>query len=206
MGYGETMGGYGSTRWGWHTKKRTTEDCLSLDVSRLRYRGFLQPNAPVKAGRITWASGSNLGFTLHTEATEGEMKLCYSCAGKEMIYPVRLATTRPPFGGLRWWFLCPWCHRRTRYLYLAFRNGRFECRLCCGLTYRSSQEHNKTLDRYMRLPPQALAQIMAGSGRGAFRAATAILELESRVVESIGRRTGVLGNAGIIGEQKALGA
>jgi hypothetical protein len=29
-----------------------------------------------------------------------------------------LATTRPPFGGLRWWFVCPHLNRRVRKLYL----------------------------------------------------------------------------------------
>jgi hypothetical protein len=29
-----------------------------------------------------------------------------------------LATSRPPFGGLRWWFVCPHLNRRVRKLYL----------------------------------------------------------------------------------------
>ena len=187
------MGGYGSTRWGWHSKKRTTEQCLSLDVSGLRRPGYLEPNNVVPLGRITWASGSNVGFTLRTEASTGELWLHYSVDGQTAPrYVVHLVTTRPRFGGLRWWFLCPWCRRRARILYLSPRNGRFECRLCCGLTYRSAQEHNKTFDRYMKLPPQALAQMMNGNGRESFQATMAFMERGYRMMERIGRWAGVL--------------
>lgn len=187
------MGGYGSSRWGWHRKKLTTAQCLSLDVSKLRRRGYLEPNSTVPLGVVKWASGSRMNFTLRTEATDGEAVLFYSLNGQSVgPYAVRLATTRPRFGGVRWWWLCPGCERRARILYLSPHNGRFECRLCCGLTYRSAQEHNKTLDRYMRLPPQALAQVMNGNGRESLRAAMAVMERSARGVERIGRFAGVL--------------
>jgi hypothetical protein len=34
-----------------------------------------------------------------------------------------LATSRPPFGGLRWWFVCPHLNRRVRKLYLPLGGG-----------------------------------------------------------------------------------
>jgi hypothetical protein len=71
-------------------------------------------------------------------------------AGKSVDYHVRLAVTRPHFGGCRWWFLCPLivndrpCGRRVAKLYL--RGKYFGCRHCHDLTYTSCQEHNKRVD------------------------------------------------------------
>ncbi len=60
---------------------------------------------------------------------------------------IPLLSTRPNYGGVRWWFACPRlrdgcpCARRVRRLYL--RRGYFACRLCHDLTYRSSQEAHR---------------------------------------------------------------
>jgi hypothetical protein len=60
-------------------------------------------------------------------------------------YPVRLTTTRPRFGELRWWFVCPlfhdgWpCGRRVGKLYLPPGARYFGCRHCHDLTYTSCQ-------------------------------------------------------------------
>jgi hypothetical protein len=43
----------------------------------------------------------------------------------ELIY---LVATRPPFGGLRWWFVCPRTNRRVRMLYLPLGARRFGLR------------------------------------------------------------------------------
>ncbi len=61
---------------------------------------------------------------------------------------ITLQTTRPNYGGARWWFSCPICQRRAGWVYLDPRRGRFCCRRCAGLMYRSQQAHDKTLDRY----------------------------------------------------------
>jgi hypothetical protein len=58
---------------------------------------------------------------------------------------VGLTTTRPPFGGLRWWFCCPLeadgrpCGRRVHKLYLTVGATLFGCRHCHRLTYTSAQ-------------------------------------------------------------------
>jgi len=120
-------------------------------------------------------------------ATDGYAKMLYSYNGGSMHYPVHITTTRPRFGGLRWWWVCPWCHRRARYLYLNHRNGRFECRVCCDLTYYSAQTHDKTMDRYRHLPSRVLMQMMQGDGRDSVRAAMAVLEMEARLERSLAR-------------------
>ena len=51
-------------------------------------------------------------------------------------YRVRLTTTRPRFGGLRWWFVCPLvvggqpCNRRVGKLFLPPAGRYFGCRPC----------------------------------------------------------------------------
>jgi hypothetical protein len=71
-------------------------------------------------------------------------------------YTIRLTTTRPRFGGLRWWFLCPlvtWgraCERRVGKLHLPPHGRYFGCRQCHALTYTSCQESRK-YDRLFRL-------------------------------------------------------
>jgi hypothetical protein len=56
---------------------------------------------------------------------------------------VSITWTNCALGGKRPWFLCPFgslrCGRRVAKLYLG-SYGRFECRQCCGLVYRSQQE------------------------------------------------------------------
>jgi len=85
---------------------------------------------------------------------------------KELKYDVRLTTTRPRFGGLRWWFLCPLlsdgrpCGRRVGKLYLPPRGRYFGCRQCHNLTYKSCQEHDKRVD-FLRKNPAALEALGA---------------------------------------------
>lgn len=48
------MGGCGSGRWGWHSKKDTVEDCLVLSVKDLRRLGYLRPGGSVW-GSLQWS-------------------------------------------------------------------------------------------------------------------------------------------------------
>lgn len=62
---------------------------------------------------------------------------------------IRLTTTRPHWGGERFWFRCE-CGRRSGRLYLGHvPSGEtvFRCRLCYDLTYRSAQEHNTRAEK-----------------------------------------------------------
>ena len=49
---------------------------------------------------------------------------------------VNLRSTKTSLAGIRRWFECPGCHRRSRILY----GPRFRCRLCHGLSYESQFE------------------------------------------------------------------
>lgn len=54
---------------------------------------------------------------------------------------IRFTTTRPHFGGERFWLLCE-CGRRSGCLYLPNGETVFRCRPCYDLTYQATQEHN----------------------------------------------------------------
>jgi hypothetical protein len=81
-----------------------------------------------------------------------------------------VTTTRPTFGGRRFWFRCPiardgvHCRRRTGCLYLPPRQSVFGCRLCHGLTYQSSQTHDKRVGALLR-NPLALAAALQSTDR-----------------------------------------
>ena len=51
-----------------------------------------------------------------------------------------VATSRPPFGGLRWWFVCPHLNRRVRKLYLPLGGRHFWSRRAYELAYASQRE------------------------------------------------------------------
>jgi hypothetical protein len=55
-------------------------------------------------------------------------------------YRVRVVTTGPNYGGLRWWFICPITGRRARVLNLPGSGGTvFGSRQVWGLGYRSQR-------------------------------------------------------------------
>ena len=64
-----------------------------------------------------------------------------------------LATSRPPFGGLRWWFVCPRSNRRVRKLYLPLGGRHFWSRRAYELAYASQREtkYDRALRRARKL-------------------------------------------------------
>jgi len=75
-------------------------------------------------------------------------------------YLIPITTTRPPIGGVRYWFRCPVehdrkpCGRRVKKLYLPPEQV-FGCRECHDLTYRSIQKHDNRVAKLAR-DPEAL--------------------------------------------------
>jgi len=93
--------------------------------------------------------------------------------GKEICEPVTLLSKPQHFGGARWYFFCPsWCRRWVRKLYLPPGIAYLGCRTCHDLSYRSSQEHDKTLDIFRKNP----AALDVGLKLGAFSAAQFVLK------------------------------
>lgn len=65
-------------------------------------------------------------------------KLDYTLSGKQYKYSIQVTSTPCHYGGLRYWWNCPNCHKRVGVLY---RAGLYVCRHCLGLNYYSQHKH-----------------------------------------------------------------
>ena len=149
------MGGYGSGRWSAHSKATTVEACRSLDVNRWMREGILAPDTR-RWGSWAWTNSStgartaSLGYEVDTAGRVPWVRLFYTITSRggepvDYDYKIVLAQTRPTYGGVRWWFVCPvvGCGRRCGKLYLPPGGQYYGCRRCYDLTYESSQESHK---------------------------------------------------------------
>jgi len=149
------MGGYGSTRWGWHSKATTVEECRSIEVARWVREDIIAPDTR-RLGCWAWMNSytgertASLGYEVDTRGRPPWVRLFYTVTpwGGEPVdydYKIQLVTTRPNFGGQRWWFVCPLlgCGRRVLKVYLPPSGRYYGCRQCYRLTYESSQESHK---------------------------------------------------------------
>lgn len=143
------MGGYGSTRWGWHRRKLTVEECLKLDS------GLLVKSAALRdgfSGICEWAkSQSKIGWKTKQLSEDTYLFTLYysltrSQGNEEFQVPILVFATPMPKGGKRYWFRCPLkgCNQlKVRKLYLPTGANYFGCRQCQGLVYSSSQDSRK---------------------------------------------------------------
>jgi hypothetical protein len=152
------MGGFGSGSH--HTRpdrKTTVEECRCLDVTRWVRQGILKAGVHQK-GVCQWVGQDGPLFSIDLEVMTTDMGRpvvvlsdAHPLGGEQRqgSYQVRLTTTVPRFGGIRWWFVCPqvrWdrpCGRRVGKLYLPPGGRYFGCRHCYDLSYTSSQESRK---------------------------------------------------------------
>jgi hypothetical protein len=135
---------------------------LRLDIDAMMRWGYIRPGAHL-AGEFTlgfydgelaikfesrvgdpWDSWLRLQYTMADYSTGEEVEI------HDKIF---LATTRPPFGGLRWWFVCPHLNRRVRKLYLPLGGRHFWSRRAYELAYRSQREtkYDRALRRARKL-------------------------------------------------------
>jgi hypothetical protein len=147
------LGGFGS---GWQgPKKATVEESLVLTASTLVRRGALVPGART-SGWWGWTGEgedephATIGYEANLMDPEAAwLRVHYQWRGESIDYRVRLITTTPTYGGLRWWFICPLTRRdggaprRVAKLYLPPGSRYFGSREGHGLTYTSCQESGK---------------------------------------------------------------
>jgi hypothetical protein len=167
------MGGPGSGchdyHWWREPTKATVEECLQLDANRWAREGIVKAGE-CRSGRWRWEYAGGGWFSVGYEADTRDpatafVRLAYSWLWtstqqvESATYEVRLTATRPHFGGVRWWFLCPLsrCARRVGKLYLPPSGRYFGCRHCHGLTYTSCQESHK-FDSLYRLMARKLGE------------------------------------------------
>jgi len=124
---------------------RLVEDCLTLDLARLMRLGPLREGV-AGHGDFAWSrDGEKLGaikfridlrnaktaalmLEFHVYASDGERR--------KISQRIFLTSTRPNFGGLRWWMRCPITGEQVRVLYLQPDGEKFVGRKALGLVYR----------------------------------------------------------------------
>jgi hypothetical protein len=171
------VGGFGSGRWPWHTKARTVEECRALDANQWARHGVLRARARLTGSWTWWRDAErkeqtdSIGYEVNTlDPTCPWLRLSYTIprTGEALDYLIGLQTTRPRFGGVRWWFTCPLvvngvpCGRRVGKLYLPPGGRYFGCRECYKLTYQSAQEHDARVGALLKDP----GALEAGLERG----------------------------------------
>ena len=109
--------------------KTTAESLPVLSTAYLLKYGFLRNGGGCVCGKVVWPSRWGDDVTASVTVWLG-VSPRLTMDGHE----VAMTSTRPFYGGRRWWFHCPNCSRRVAALYL----GRVPaCRKCFALCYRS---------------------------------------------------------------------
>jgi hypothetical protein len=136
------------------TSRLTVEECpIYVSTADLLRDGALGPDVPQRTLWVSWplSDGTLLGKLMIETGAEWRGKSAifvfrqvFNVGGKQVMgagQTIRITTTRPHFGGERFWFICG-CGRQSGELYIPDGETVFRCRLCYDLTYQSSQEHN----------------------------------------------------------------
>ena len=166
------MGGIGSGCWErdeW-AMKTAVRDCYALDVNLLARDGVLRPGT---AGATFWKH-ENTGEVLASisfstflrDGGKRIFRVSYTLNDSEKIdIPIRLQTTCPNYGGLRFWFTCPLivngnpCNRRVGKLYLPPRARYFGCRHCHELVYRREPDPLEHAARFVEIQQKRMERI-----------------------------------------------
>lgn len=164
------MGGWGSGRPGWRS---TVEESRVLDINRWVRQGWFEPGV-WRSGSLVWRYPdeeeilASIGYQVDTTSLhDPHVRLHYTITDPftdekhSLDYEVRLTTTRPHLGGIRWWFVCPRrrhgapCACRVAKLYLPPGGRYFGCRTCYNLTYTSCRESHQ-FDRIFAMMAEGL--------------------------------------------------
>lgn len=115
--------------------KLEADKLKSLSIWELKEGGWLSSTSP-KCRSVEWGESLSisLGSWLGGVGVE-KIRVIYSQDNYEFDYFINLLTTSCNYGGLRYWFECPFCRRQVGVLY--FRGSYFGCRHCQFLTYES---------------------------------------------------------------------
>ena len=153
------MGGYGSGRSG---GRPTVESAFRIDIDMLIRHGYIRRGT--RGGCLMQFSAYDWDLDVECQTHVADpwnswVRLQYRMTDYwtdeplEIDEKILLATSRPPFGGLRWWFVCPHLNRRVRKLYLPLGARHCRSRHVYRLTYASQNEtvHDRAMRRARKL-------------------------------------------------------
>ena len=155
MCYAARMGGWNSGRRG---GKPLKEDGTAIDLALMLRKGWIT-DGKWGTGRLTWSDGTGWSASISyqydmLDSDIATLILIYRNrrGGEDWIdrkQSLRLVYTVPPFGGRRWWVLCPVLKHRAGKLYLPAGGDVFASRKAWGLAYRSqrSQSRDRAFER-----------------------------------------------------------
>jgi hypothetical protein len=148
------MGGIGSGVK--RRRKIAVEECLSISVATHLGNGSIARPGDTSSG--LWRRHDKrgdamgvVGYVAHLYADEGWLRLFYAARGKVIDRVIQLRTSRPNYGGLRWWFVCPVTGKWTTKLYLLPGGSVWVSREGGGLTYLSCRESGRYRTLFARL-------------------------------------------------------
>ena len=155
------MGGYNSGR---HGGRPTVESGLTLDLYKLIRDQIFRPGQNW-GGSIIWTrvgSGERVGsvsYQAFMGDESGRVRLYYTSTNSwtgekhDSDYWIELATTPQPFGGRRWWFVCPRRGDLVAKLHLPPGAYTFASRRAYRLGYASQREspRDRALSRAFKL-------------------------------------------------------
>jgi hypothetical protein len=155
------MGGWGS---GGPASRRKCEHFLRLDIRALAAEGLLRPGC---AFGWRWVCGDG-PRDIALVAAADRLYLRYTltakgCDPKAYDYSVWIRQAPCRYGGTRPLVSCPRCGSRVLILYGFERDGRFGCRLCMRLAYKSECESRS--DRLHRKRHKLLSKLTNSGGR-----------------------------------------
>ena len=138
------MGGLGSGHSG---GRPTTDSGLTLSLSTLlRDRpGWAWAGSTAWTNSATGEQVGSIGYEAYLGQESGRVRLHYVTTRRDgerhkSDYWIRLETTPQPFGGRRWWFICPRTGRRATKLHLPDGAFTFGSRGAYGLAYECQRE------------------------------------------------------------------
>jgi hypothetical protein len=111
------MGGLGSGR---HSGANVIEHGLKLDIRQLRRAGILRPGI---SGWYAYSWSGGAGVTLAFDWSRwdmgfGSLRIKYTANGQLVDDHISLERFSQPYGGYRWYFICPSTKRRCQCLYM----------------------------------------------------------------------------------------
>lgn len=139
------MGGSGSGNRYHYSTKPTEQNFWRFSAASLKKFCMGGGGRKWGSGSLQWSSRgevrSSISYEINTLESPAWLRVHYTNkgSGEKYDYKIRLTTTRPHYGGERWWFICPaqGCGRRVGVLFLSHI---FACRHCCNLAYSSQNE------------------------------------------------------------------